>query len=73
MYKQGKSTRIYHKQSQNGIRDEQIILTDYIRYQIHHPDNHLNPIYTKEELRQSIESMREFIADMKKNNPESDG
>ena len=66
----GKSTRIYHKQLQNGIKDEQMILTDYIRNQIHHSENHYNSIYTKEELRQSIESMREFIADMKKEQSE---
>ncbi len=64
-YKQGKATMLYHKQLQNGTtRDEHIILTDYIRHQIHHPENQLNCRYTKEELRQSIEDMRTFISEM---------
>ena len=64
-YKQEKPTMLYHKQLQNGnTRDEQIILTEYIRHQIHHPENHLNQRYTKEELRQSIDDMRTFIVNM---------
>lgn len=64
-YKQEKPTMLYHKQLQNGnTRDEQIILTEYIRHQIHHPENHLNHRYTKEELRQSIDDMRTFIVNM---------
>ena len=56
---------MYHKQLQNGnVRDEQKVLTEYIRHQIHHPENHLNARYTLEELQQSIEEMRQFISDM---------
>lgn len=44
------------------IKDEQKILTEYIRHQIHHPENHLNQHYTQAELKESIELMRAFIA-----------
>ena len=64
-YCTGKPTRLYHKQLQNGnVRDEQKVLTEYIRHQIHHPENHLNARYTLTELQQSIEEMRQFISDM---------
>ena len=43
-------------------------MTEYIRHQIHHPENHLNARYTKDDLKQSIEDMRTFIADMNVNN-----
>lgn len=36
-------------------------LTEYVRHQIHHPENRSNPHFTKEELKQSIEDMREYI------------
>ena len=62
-YMQGKPTRLYHRQLSNeGPRDEQKTLTEYIRHQIHHPENHLNARYTKDDLRQSIMDMRTFIA-----------
>lgn len=64
-YMQGKPTRLYHRQLSNGeTRDEQKTLTEYIRNQIHHPENHLNARYTKDELRQSIMDMRTFITDI---------
>ena len=37
------------------------MLTEYIRHQIHHPENILNTHYTQEELKQSINDMRAFI------------
>ena len=37
-----------------SVRDEQKNLTEYIRHQIHHPENHLNTRYTKAELRQAL-------------------
>ncbi len=37
------------------------ILSEYIRHQIHHPENKLNERYSKEDLKQSIQAMREFI------------
>ncbi len=64
-YMQGKPTRLYHRQLPNGeTRDEQKTLTEYIRHQIHHPENHLNARYTRDELRQSIVDMRTFITDI---------
>lgn len=64
-YCSGRATRLYHKQLSNGnVRDEQKVLTEYIRHQIHHPENHLNTKYTLEELQQSIEEMRQFISEM---------
>lgn len=64
-YCSGKPTRLYHRQLPNGnVRDEQKVLTEYIRHQIHHPENHLNDKYTREELQQSIEDMRQFISEM---------
>lgn len=46
----------------NGKTQElQISLTEYIRHQIHHPENTRNPKYTFQQLEQSINLMREFI------------
>ena len=62
LYIQGKSTRLYNRISRNGsIINEQKVLTEYIRHQIHHPENQNNPRYTREELKQSIDLMRTFI------------
>ena len=62
MYIEGKPTRLYKRIRRNGsISDEQKVLTEYIRHQIHHPENQNNPRYTREELKQSIDLMRVFI------------
>lgn len=64
-YKQGKKTRKYieiHTSKKQKIEKEKDkILTEYIRHQIHHPENTKNAHYTQEELKKSIEMMREFI------------
>ena len=61
-YKQGKSTVTYNKIRRNGSIDhEQITMTEYIRHQIHHPENKLNPHFTDADLAESIENMRRFI------------
>ncbi|WP_127010000.1 ATP-binding protein [Veillonella sp. CHU110] len=61
-YKSGKKTMAYKKQSKNrDIIDSQLILTEYIRHQIHHPENKLNIRFTRDELGTSIEMMRKFI------------
>ncbi|PVZ88205.1 ATP/GTP-binding protein [Serratia sp. S1B] len=61
-YKQGKSTRAYNKITRNGsIAIQNIILTEYIRHQIHHPENSHNVAFTANELKESIDSMRSFI------------
>mgnify|MGYP001624086373 FL=1 len=41
--------------------DEQKVLTEYIRHQIHHPENQNNVRYTRDELKKSIDEMRQFI------------
>lgn len=67
----GKPTRRYIRQCKgNEIKEEQKVLTEYIRHQIHHPENTLNPRYTHEELRQSIDEMRDFIQSMGEMPPE---
>ncbi len=61
-YKAANPTMPYTKLHSNGTKTElQITLTEYIRHQIHHPENTNNRPYTFDELRASIENMREFI------------
>lgn len=58
----GKQTRLYKRIKPDGTAiDEQKILTEYIRHQIHHPENKLNIRYSTEELKTSIDLMRAFI------------
>lgn len=40
---------------------EQIILTEYIRHQIHHPEKDRNELFTAAELAESIETMRQYL------------
>ena len=40
---------------------EQKIVSEYIRHQIHHPENTHNARYTDEQLQASINDMRVFI------------
>ena len=58
-FKREKDTRDYNNERTGRL--EQKILSEYIRHQIHHPENELNPPYTHEELQQSIMEMRDFI------------
>ncbi|MBY0545072.1 MAG: ATP-binding protein [Gammaproteobacteria bacterium] len=61
-FKLGKQTRSYTKQLKNDqTQSEQKILSEYIRHQIHHPENTHNHRFTGQELQQSISEMREFI------------
>lgn len=61
-YKSGKETREYNQLQRNGnLVSRQIVLSEYIRHQIHHPENTHNIRFTNEELHQSISDMREFI------------
>ena len=61
-YKSGRPTIRYIKNLRNGnTREEQISLTEYVRHQIHHPENAHNPRYTPEQLFESICHMRSFI------------
>lgn len=61
-FKQGKATLSYIKQLRDGnTRVEQKILTEFIRHQIHHPENTSNTRFTNEQLSESINLMRNFI------------
>lgn len=61
-FRNGKPTMLYNRLNKNGSSTlENHILTDYIRHQIHHPENNLNTRYTFEQLAESINLMRLFI------------
>lgn len=49
----------------NKIEVWNIIQTECIRHQIHHPENTLNERFTQEDLRKSIELMRDFLNNTK--------
>ena len=52
----------YKKISANGTtREQQICMTEYIRHQIHHPENTYNARFNDSQLRRSIEDMRAFV------------
>ena len=62
VFRSGKPTINYTKIQRDGsTKIEQIILTEYIRHQIHHPENTHNTRYTPEQLKESICLMRDFI------------
>lgn len=62
-FRTGKPLRIYNKVKRNGsLEPQQIILTEYIRHQIHHPENTNNILFTDQELSESIELMRSFVS-----------
>lgn len=62
-YRNGKATMTYHRLKKDGVTivTENVILTDYIRHQIHHPENTNNTRYTFTQLSDSIDLMRTFI------------
>ncbi len=60
-YKSGKPNRAYKKERNGSVSETQIILSEYIRHQIHHPENTHNQRFSAEELGQSIGEMRTFI------------
>lgn len=63
-YKQGRSERPYNRVRRDGsVVPQAIILTEYIRHQIHHPENDQNAPFTMDELKESIDAMRAFIQD----------
>ena len=60
-YKNGKPTVSYIKLLRDGTtREEHIVQTEYIRHQIHHPENTHNPRYTDDQLKESIDLLRAF-------------
>lgn len=61
-YKKGKTTITYIRVKHNGdLLEEQKIVSEYIRHQIHHPENVENAHYTDEQLQSSIVAMRAFV------------
>lgn len=61
-YKSGKPKRDYIRVKFDGSKVAQkITLTEYIRHQIHHPENDNNDFFTTDELKESIEAMRLFL------------
>jgi len=62
-YRNGKATIPYNKLRRDGVTFvvENIVFTDYIRHQIHHPENTNNSRYTNQQLSDSIDLMRDFI------------
>lgn len=61
-------TRI-RKDKNNQDKTEIVTLQTYIRNIIHHPENKLNDTYTLEQLKLSIDQMRELIDLLKLGNP----
>jgi len=63
-FKAGKATVPYNKIMRNGnVNTIQIISSELIRHQIHHPENANNTRFTNDELQQSIGLMRVYIKD----------
>ena len=64
-FKSGKPTLTYKRditRKGNVVESVQTpILSQYIRDQIHHPENTKNVRYSNEQLKKSIEEMRKFI------------
>ncbi len=63
-FKDGKPTIPYTKIQRGTTRTMDIILTEYIRHQIHHPENTSNMRFTTDQLKESINLMRDFIQTM---------
>jgi len=62
-FKSGKPTINYVKILKDGsTKNDQVVLTEYIRHQIHHPENTHNTRYTTAQLEESICLMRDFIS-----------
>ena len=65
-YKKDKAMIAYTRQCRSGKTTVlQLTLTEYIRHQIHHPENINNRRFTKDELKTSIDMMRNFIESKK--------
>lgn len=63
--KTGIRTLSYNKMGRNKQPNgnARLSLTKYIRNQIHHPENNLNPRFTSAELKESVDCMRKYISD----------
>ncbi|MDY6916097.1 MAG: AAA family ATPase [Candidatus Cloacimonadota bacterium] len=62
-YKNGKPKLKYKRKRNGNVKEVEIVLSEYIRHQIHHPENTLNKRFTFDQLQESIKLMREFIKD----------
>lgn len=61
-FRNGKETFTYIKLKPDGsTKEETKVLSEYIRHQIHHPENPHNRRFTNDELQRSIGEMRSFI------------
>ncbi len=62
-YRIGKATMPYNRLKKDGVTIivENVVLTDFIRHQIHHPENTNNTRYTFQQLKDSVDLMRNFI------------
>jgi len=54
-------TSLANEKKNGALQTEQLTISEYIRHQIHHPENTNNTRFTSEQLQESISSMREFI------------
>ena len=59
-FKNGNLQNMDYTNAKNGEKMK-LTLTEYIRHQIHHPENKLNTRFTSDQLKASIELMRTFI------------
>lgn len=63
-FKNGRPTMEYIRiRRDNSTFTEQKILTEYIRHQIHHPENNHNIRFTETQIEDSIRQMRDYIKD----------
>lgn len=60
-YKNGRQQKPYLYVNNGKTKTWSLDLTEYVRHQIHHPENHSNEHFTKDDLRQSIKDMRDYI------------
>ncbi|ODS87488.1 MAG: ATP/GTP-binding protein [Chryseobacterium sp. SCN 40-13] len=60
-YKLNKVEIDYIRLRGNNQIPERKILTEYIRHQIHHPENQYNTRFTSTQLEESVNLMREFV------------
>ena len=52
---------LYNEVRGGNTRQKQVILSEYIRHQIHHPENTSNIHFTEQQLEASIQMLRAFV------------
>lgn len=60
-YEEGQDLIMYKRLSKGSMKTFHVSLSQYVRHQIHHPDNTLNVRFNHDQLQDSIRSMRKFI------------